>query len=116
MSSKLDAVRKFDALGLLFLVAFAALAGAAGYAALHFGWFSSPWHLAVWLVVCVAFLVVGLPGQTAPQSTVARSKWAKRTDIENSSIGEKPSIKAFTSAVSSIELAQSVCAIRASSI
>jgi type IV secretory pathway TraG/TraD family ATPase VirD4 len=90
MSSKLEAIRKLDAFGLLLLLAFGALAVAAGYAALHFGWFRSPWHLAAWLVVCVAFLVVGLPSQTAPQSTVARSKWAERTDIENSRIGEKP--------------------------
>ena len=81
MSSKLKARRKLDAFGLLLVLALGALAVAAGCAALYFGWFRSPWHLAVWLVVCVAFLVVGLPSQGGSEQGIAQSKWATRADI-----------------------------------
>jgi hypothetical protein len=54
-------IRRFDKLVVVLVAVPAALAVAAIYAALHFGWFSSPWQLAAWLVICVAFVVVGVP-------------------------------------------------------
>ena len=54
------AVRKIDKLGAALLAALAALALGAGFAALHFGWFRSPWELAGWLVVGLAFVAAGL--------------------------------------------------------
>ena len=53
--------KRVDTLVVLLVAILAALAMAAVYAALHFGWFGSPSQLAVWLLVCVAFLVVGVP-------------------------------------------------------
>ena len=67
MSSKLETLRNLDALAVSILLAIGGLAVAAGYAALHFGCFCSPWEFAAWLFVCTAFLVVGLQTQTAPQ-------------------------------------------------
>ena len=53
--------KRVDRLVLLLVAVLAALAIAAVYAALHFGWFGSLSELAVWLLVCVAFLIVGVP-------------------------------------------------------
>jgi hypothetical protein len=53
-------MKKIDRLGLALAAVLAALALGAGYAALHFGWFGSPWELAGWLVVGFAFLAAGL--------------------------------------------------------
>jgi type IV secretion system protein VirD4 len=103
MFAKLQAIRRLDGFGLLLLLIAAALAVAAGYAALHFGWFSSPWHLAIWLLVCAAFLVVGLPSQTAPQATIALSKWADRAAIERAGIDQKTSPKATKTEAGRIE-------------
>ena len=89
MSSKLETRRKLDAFGLLLLLALAALAVAAGCAALYFGWFRSPWHLAAWLFVWGAFLVVGLRTQGGTQQGIAMSKWATRADIERADIDQK---------------------------
>jgi type IV secretion system protein VirD4 len=89
MSSKLEATKNLDAFGLFLLSVLGALAVAAGYSALHFGWFGSPWEFAAWLFVCGGVLVVGLPNQNAPQATVAHSKWAERADIEKAGIGEE---------------------------
>jgi type IV secretory pathway TraG/TraD family ATPase VirD4 len=90
MFAKLRGPRKFDTVGASIALAFASLALLAGYAALHFGWFSSAWELAGWSVLCLAFLVVRFPVQTAPESTVAHSKWAERADIERADIPEGP--------------------------
>ena len=53
--------KRVDTLVVLLVAILAALVVAAVYTALHFGWFGSPSELAVWLLVCVAFLVVGVP-------------------------------------------------------
>ena len=65
------AFKKVDRLGLTLAAALAALALGGGYAALHFGWFRSPWELAGWLVVGFAFLAAGLGLQSnrAPRNT-----------------------------------------------
>ncbi len=81
--------RGLDALSVLILLALAALALGAGYAALHFGWFGSPWQFAAWLFVCLAFLVVGLQTQPAPQQGIALSKWADRAAIEAAGVDQK---------------------------
>lgn len=91
MSSKLEAIKQLDTVGIAIALVLGGLALASGYAALHFGWFRSPWELAVWLVVCVAFLVIGLPSQSGTQATIALSKWATRADIEQAGIDENPS-------------------------
>lgn len=64
-------MKKIDKLGLTLVAVLAALALGAGYAALHFGWFRSPWELAGWLVVGFAFLAVGLGVQAnlTPRNT-----------------------------------------------
>ena len=60
-------VKKIDRLGAVLLAALAAAAIGAAYAALHFGWFRSPWELAAWLFFAGAFIAVGLGAQsTAP--------------------------------------------------
>ena len=65
------AVKKIDKLGLTLVAALAALACGAGYAALYFGWFRSPWELVGWLVVGFAFLAAGLGVQAnlTPKNT-----------------------------------------------
>ena len=55
-----EAMKRIDAIGLCLASVLAALALGAGFAALHFNWFSSPWELAGWLVVGFAFLAAGL--------------------------------------------------------
>jgi hypothetical protein len=64
-------MRKIDKTGLCLAAVLAALALASAYAALHFGWFSSPWQLAGWLVVGFAFVAAGLgvQGNQAPKNT-----------------------------------------------
>jgi hypothetical protein len=64
-------MKKIDKLGLILVAVLAALACGAGYAALHFGWFRSPWELAGWLVVGFAFLAAGLGVQAnlTPRNT-----------------------------------------------
>lgn len=64
-------MKKIDKLGLTLAAVLAALACGAGYAALHFGWFNSPWELAAWLVVGLAFIAAGLGIQAnlAPRNT-----------------------------------------------
>lgn len=76
--------RGLDATGLVLLAALALLAIAAGFAALHFGWFSSSWEFAAWLVVCAAFLVVGLPSHvtTAPKNTLVHGAARPATETE----------------------------------
>ena len=88
MLAKLQAIRNLDTVGLVIALAFVGLAVGATYAALHFGWFRSPWELAGWLVVCMSFLVIGLPSQSAPQSNVAKSRWASRLDLYSYDIAE----------------------------
>jgi membrane protein implicated in regulation of membrane protease activity len=59
--SLLEAIKRVDALVVLLIAILAALAIGAVYAALYLGWFGSPWQLATWLVICVAFLAAGVP-------------------------------------------------------
>jgi hypothetical protein len=56
-------VKKIDALGAVLLAALASLALGAVYAALHFGWFSSPWEMAAVLFVGGCFVAFGLSTQ-----------------------------------------------------
>ncbi len=53
--------KRVDTLVVLLVAVMAVLAAGAIYAALHFGWFGNPWELALWLLVCVAFLAAGVP-------------------------------------------------------
>jgi hypothetical protein len=64
-------MRKIDKTGLCLAAVLAALALASAYAALHFGWFSSAWQMAGWLVVGFAFAAAGLgvQGNPAPKNT-----------------------------------------------
>jgi hypothetical protein len=68
---RLGAIKKIDTIGMCLGVVLAALVCGAAYAALHFGWFSSPWELAGWLVVGLAFLAAGLGVQAnlTPRNT-----------------------------------------------
>jgi hypothetical protein len=54
-------MRELDALGVLLLVVLATLAVVGGAALIEFGLFK-PWELALFLLVCIAFVAVGLPG------------------------------------------------------
>src|ERR1700730_13614801 len=65
------AMRRIDAIGLGLASVLAALACGAAYAALHFGWFRSPWELAGWLVVGLGFVAAGPGGHCTltPQNT-----------------------------------------------
>ncbi len=67
MFAKLAAIKKLDWVGIQLYALLGGVAVGAVYAALHFGWFRSPWELAAFLVVCVCFLAIGLPKRTAPQ-------------------------------------------------
>ena len=58
-------VKKIDALGAVLLAVLVALAIGAVYAALHFGWFRSPWELAAVLFVGGCFVAFGLSTQGA---------------------------------------------------
>ena len=62
--------RGTDALGLLLLAGLAALAASAGAALIEFGFFK-PWELALFLLVGIAFVAVGLPspGTAAPKNS-----------------------------------------------
>jgi hypothetical protein len=64
-------MRKIDKTGLCLAAVLAALALASAYAALHFGWFSSPWQMAGWLAVGFAFVAAGLgvQGNPTPKNT-----------------------------------------------
>jgi hypothetical protein len=64
-------MRKIDKTSLCLTAVLAALALASAYAALHFGWFSSPWQLAGWLLVGFAFVAAGLgvQGNPTPKNT-----------------------------------------------
>jgi hypothetical protein len=57
----LEVIKKLDTFVVIVVSVFAALATGAVYAALQYGWFGSPWQLAGWLLVCVAFVAVGIP-------------------------------------------------------
>jgi hypothetical protein len=59
--SLLGAIKGVDTLVVLLVTVLAGLGVGAVYAALHFGWFGSPWQLAAWLIVCVAFVAAGAP-------------------------------------------------------
>jgi hypothetical protein len=62
--------RGTDALGLLLLTGLAALAASVGMALIEFEYFK-PWELAVFLLVGLAFVAVGLPspGTSAPRNS-----------------------------------------------
>jgi hypothetical protein len=57
--------RGTDALGLLLLALLIALALAGGAALIEFGFFK-PWELALFLLVGIAFVAVGLPSHGVP--------------------------------------------------
>ena len=63
-------MRGTDALGLLLLAGLAALAASVGAALIEFGFFK-PWELALFLLVGIAFVAVGLPshGTAAPKNS-----------------------------------------------
>ncbi len=63
-------MRGTDALGLLLLAGLVALAASVGAALIEFGFFK-PWELAVFLLVGLAFVAVGLPspGMSAPKNS-----------------------------------------------
>jgi hypothetical protein len=65
------AINKIDTVGLTLAAVLAAVALGAGFAALHFGWFRSPWELAAWLMVGFAFVIagLGLQGHPTPRNT-----------------------------------------------
>src|ERR1700733_13043227 len=50
-----------DTAGIVIVATLIALAGAAAFAALHFGWFPSPWELVGWLLVFAAFVAAAVP-------------------------------------------------------
>jgi hypothetical protein len=54
-------MKRIDALVVLLFAVILALVAAAIYAALRFEWFGTPWHFASWLLICLAFVVVGVP-------------------------------------------------------
>jgi len=62
--------RGTDTLGLLLLAGLIALALAGGAALIEFGFFK-PWELALFLLVGIAFVAVGLPshGTSAPKNS-----------------------------------------------
>ena len=62
---------KIDKLGAGLMMALAAIAVGVAYTALHFGWFESPWELALWLGIGLAFLLGGVSTQIhrAPKNT-----------------------------------------------
>lgn len=91
MSSTVETPRKPDYFGFLLYAITATVLGGAGFAALHFGLFGNIWQLLGWLVVCCAFIFFGLPGQTAPQTNVARSRWAERIDVIAKGVAETDS-------------------------
>jgi hypothetical protein len=63
-------MRGTDALGLLLLTGLAALAVSVGVALIEFEYFK-PWELALFLLVGIAFVAVGLPshGTSAPKNS-----------------------------------------------
>lgn len=89
------ALGRIDALGLGLVALLAALACGAAYAALHFGWFRSPWELAGWLVVALAFVVAGLGVQAhrAPRNTNVHgdARPASESEAQASARGDKKS-------------------------
>jgi hypothetical protein len=59
--SLLEVTKRVDTLVVLLVAVLTVFGTGAVYAALHFEWFGSPWQLAAWLLVCVAFLAAGVP-------------------------------------------------------
>jgi len=64
-------LQRIDKLGVVLVALLAGLGLAGTYAALHFGWFNSPWEMAGWFVVGLAFLAagVGVQGKLTPRNT-----------------------------------------------
>src|ERR1700685_3921977 len=75
--------RRFDAISVLLLSCLAAAAVGVGAALIYFGYFT-PWEFALWLVVCLAFLAVGLPGHvnSAPKNTQVHGSARPATETE----------------------------------
>jgi len=88
-------MKKIDRLGLTLAAVLLALVCAAGYAALQFGWFRSPWELAGWLVVGIAFLAAGLGVQAnlMPRNTNVHgaARPASETEAQASARGDAKS-------------------------
>ncbi len=57
------AIKKIDKLGTALVAVLSVLAAGAAYAALRFGWFHSPWEMALWLGIGLAFLLGGVGTQ-----------------------------------------------------
>lgn len=85
--SLLEAVKKVDTFVVLLVAVLAALATGAVYAALHFGWFGSPWQFAVWLLVCVAFLAAGVPAINYRTKQHAQVHGSARPASQDEAIG-----------------------------
>ncbi len=74
-------MRGTDALGLLLLAALAALAASVGAALIEFGLFK-PWELALFLLVGIAFVAVGLPSHSVPAPKNSKVHGAARPAAE----------------------------------
>ncbi len=75
--------RGTDALGLLLLAGLAALAVGVGASVIEFGFFK-PWELALFLLVGIAFVAVGLPshGTSAPKNSKVHGAAAPAAEQE----------------------------------
>ena len=80
-------VKKIDALGAVLLAVLVALALGAVYAALHFGWFRSPWEMAAVLFVGGCFVAFGLEQS---RRAAAAAKPRKSTARPRSPMKGKP--------------------------
>lgn len=86
------AVRGIDKIGVGLVSVLAGLAFAGAYAALHFGWFRSPWEMAVWLVVGFAFVAAGVGVRanlpTRNSDVYGAAKPASETEAQAAARGE----------------------------
>jgi hypothetical protein len=86
------AKRGIDKVSLGLVSVLIGLAFAGAYAALHFGWFRSPWEMAIWLAVGLAFIWAGvgvranLPARTT--DVYGAAKPASETEAQAAARGE----------------------------
>lgn len=75
--------RRFDATAILLFSCLAVAAVGVGVALICFGYFS-PWEFGLWLVVCLAFLAVGLPSHvnSTPKNTQVHGSARPATETE----------------------------------
>jgi hypothetical protein len=85
-------MKKIDTLVVLLLAVIIALAAAAVYAALHYEWFGAPWQFAAWLLICVAFAVVGVPAignrMTHPTNVHGSARPASQDEARKAARGD----------------------------